>query len=51
MTKPYVFINEQMQSYATLKNRVGGNAKFDTLNAHLLNIVVMPGQIVVMGDL
>ncbi|WP_285426004.1 hypothetical protein [Pseudomonas sp. efr-133-TYG-103a] len=51
MTKPYVFINEQMQSYATLKNRVGGNAKFDTLNAHLLNVVVMPGQIVVMGDL
>jgi hypothetical protein len=51
MAKPYVFINEQMQSYATLKNRVGGNAKFDTLNAHLRNVVVMPGQVVIMGDL
>jgi hypothetical protein len=51
MTKPYVFINEQMQSYATLKNRVGGGAKFDVLNAHIRNVVVMPGQVVIMGDL
>lgn len=51
MGKPYVFINEQMQSYVTLKNRVGGSAKFDTLNAHLRNVVVMPGQVVIMGDL
>jgi hypothetical protein len=51
MSKPYVFINEQMQSYATLKNRVGGGAKFDALNSHIRNVVVMPGQIVIMGDL
>lgn len=51
MTKPYVFINGQMQSYATLKNRVEGNAKFDVLNEHIRNVVVMPGQIVIMGDL
>jgi hypothetical protein len=51
MSKPYVFINEQMQSYATLKNRVGGGAKFDVLNAHIRNVVVMPGQVVIMGDL
>ncbi|MDH0749274.1 hypothetical protein N5D61_23375 [Pseudomonas sp. GD03842] len=51
MARPYFFINDQMQTYATLKNRVGGNEKFDVLNAHLRNIVVVPGQLVIMGDL
>ncbi|RAU45851.1 MULTISPECIES: hypothetical protein [unclassified Pseudomonas] len=51
MARPYFFINDQMQTYATLKNRVGGNQKFDVLNAHLRNIVVVPGQLVIMGDL
>lgn len=51
MSRPYVFINDRLQTYFTLKARLDGNAKFDTLNAHLRNIVVVPGQLVIMGDL
>ncbi|WP_296181016.1 hypothetical protein [Pseudomonas sp. UBA1879] len=51
MARPYFFINDQMQTYTALKNRVGGNQKFDVLNGHLRNIVVVPGQLVIMGDL
>jgi len=51
MTKPYVFINDRMQTYLSLKDRLSGNDKFDQLNAHLRNIVVVPGQLVIVGDL
>lgn len=51
MIKPYVFINDRMQTYFSLKDRLGGNDKFDQLNAHLRNIVVVPGQLVIVGDL
>ncbi|MEB0041947.1 MULTISPECIES: hypothetical protein [unclassified Pseudomonas] len=54
MSKPYAFINEQMQTYATLKAKLGlsGNAgaKFDMLNAHIRNAVVMPGHVIIVGD-
>jgi hypothetical protein len=50
VSKPYVFINNRIQTYFTLKNRVGGGAKFDVLNAHIRNVVVMPGQLVIVSD-
>ena len=50
MSKPYVFINDRLQTYFTLKARVGGTAKFDVLNAHIRNVVVMPGQLVIVSD-
>jgi hypothetical protein len=50
MSKPYVFINDRIQTYFTLKARVGGCAKFDVLNAHIRNAVVMPGQLVIVSD-
>jgi hypothetical protein len=50
MSKPYVFINDRIQTYFTLKARVGGAAKFDVLNAHIRNAVVMPGQLVIVSD-
>src|ERR1700712_597106 len=50
MSKPYVFINDRIQTYFTLKARVGGGAKFNVLNAHIRNVVVMPGQLVIVSD-
>ena len=50
MSKPYAFINDRIQTYFTLKARVGGGAKFDVLNAHIRNVVVMPGQVVTVSD-
>ena len=50
MSKPYVFINDRIQTYFTLKARVGGAAKFDVLNVHIRNAVVMPGQLVIVSD-
>lgn len=50
MSKPYAFINDRIQTHFTLKNRVGGGAKFDVLNAHIRNVVVMPGQLVIVSD-
>jgi len=49
-SKPYVFINDQFQHYPTLKSNVGGGAKFDALNAYIRNTMVMPGQLIVVGD-
>lgn len=49
-TKPYAHINDRIEHYPTLKARVGGGAKFDKLNAHIRNVMVMPGQIIVVGD-
>ncbi|TDV43887.1 hypothetical protein EC919_115140 [Pseudomonas graminis] len=50
MSKPYVFINDRIQTCFTIKTRVGGNSKFDVLNAHIRNAVVMPGQLVIVSD-
>lgn len=50
MSKPYVFINDRIQTYFTLKNRLGGGEEFDVLNAHIRNVVVMPGQLVIVSD-
>ncbi|WP_296179072.1 hypothetical protein [Pseudomonas sp. UBA1879] len=48
--KPYVFINDQLQHYPTIKAQVGGGAKFDHLNRHVYGTLVMPGQLMVVGD-
>jgi hypothetical protein len=48
--KPYVFINDRFQNYPLIKAQVGGGAKFDQLNAHLRNNMVMPGQLMVVAD-
>lgn len=55
MPKPYAFVNDEMLNYVYLRDHlpglpIGGRAKFDQLNAHILNEVVLPGQIVIMGD-
>jgi hypothetical protein len=49
-SKPYVFINDQFQHYPTIKSKVSGGAKFDALNAYIRNTMVMPGQLIVVGD-
>jgi len=48
--KPYVFINDQFRHYPIIKAQVGGGAKFDHLNRHVYNTMVMPGQLMVVGD-
>jgi hypothetical protein len=54
MSKPYAFVNDDMETYFWLKdNSVSGTkarAKFDALNGHILNEVVLPGQLVIVGD-
>jgi hypothetical protein len=55
MPKPYAFVNDEMLNYVYLRDHlpglpIGGRAKFDQLNAHILNEVVLPGQIVIVGD-
>lgn len=49
-SKPHAFINDQFQGYPAIKAQVSGGAKFDRLNAHLRNTMVMPGQMMVVGD-
>jgi len=48
--KSYMFINDQMQGYPAIRSQVNGGAKFDALNAHIRNRMVMPGQLIVVGD-
>ncbi|WP_268797976.1 hypothetical protein [Pseudomonas huanghezhanensis] len=50
MKKPYAFINDHLQTYITLKTRLGGNARFDAINGHIKNDVVIPGQLVIVSD-
>lgn len=54
MSQPYAFINDQQQTSVELKAklRLGkhAEAKFDALNAHIRNVVVLPGQLVIIGD-
>ncbi|MFJ3486868.1 hypothetical protein ACIPL1_26165 [Pseudomonas sp. NPDC090202] len=54
MSKSYAFINDTMINYSTLRDNVVTDdrtrAKFDQLNAHIFNQVVMPGQLVLVSD-
>ena len=54
MSSQYSFVNPRPQPYETIKRSLdlGPNAasKFDTLNAHVRNIVVMPGELIILGD-
>jgi hypothetical protein len=51
---PYSFINPRMQTYQGLKSSVSlagkSLAKFDTLNAHIRDSVVLAGELVIIGD-
>lgn len=48
--KAYVFINDRVEHYPIIKSKVGGGAKFDKLNSYIRNTMVMPGQLIVVGD-
>lgn len=54
MQGPYAFINEHPQPYPLLKLSLAldpyTHTKFDTLNQHIRNTVVLPGQLVIIGD-
>ncbi|WP_226475808.1 hypothetical protein [Pseudomonas sp. MWU16-30323] len=54
MPQPYAFINERQQTSVELKARLRlgkhAQAKFDVLNSHIRNVVVLPGQLVIIGD-
>lgn len=54
MPQPYAFINERQQTSTELKARLRlgkyAQAKFDALNTHIRNVVVLPGQLVIIGD-
>ena len=54
MSEARSFINSKAQNYATLKNATPMNAnqqaKFDVLNAHIVNAVVLAGELVIVGD-
>ena len=48
------FINPRMQPYSYLKStlQLGKNSmsKFDVLNVHVVNAVVLPGELIIVGD-
>jgi hypothetical protein len=54
MPKPYVYINQRLQGYASLRKSLSGDAnarlKFDLLNAPLRRHMILPGQLVIVGD-
>ncbi|MDQ0651098.1 hypothetical protein [Pseudomonas cedrina] len=54
MHQPYAFINDRQQTSVELKARLRlgkhAEAKFDALNTHIRNVVVLPGQLVIIGD-
>ncbi|RFD28318.1 hypothetical protein CER19_15775 [Pseudomonas sp. GL93] len=54
MQGPYAFINEQPQPYPLLKISLKldphSQTKFDILNSHIRNTVVLPGHLVIIGD-
>ncbi|POA20909.1 hypothetical protein C1886_06985 [Pseudomonas sp. FW300-N1A1] len=54
MPEIYSFVNSQVQSYSYLKSNLqlgkNSSAKFDMLNVHIINTVVLPGEIVIIGD-
>ncbi|EJM68619.1 hypothetical protein [Pseudomonas sp. GM55] len=54
MSKAYVFINSHVQPYSYLKSNLNlgkkSSVKFDVLNVHVVNAVVLPGEIIIVGD-
>ncbi|KQM51913.1 SSU ribosomal protein S2p (SAe) [Pseudomonas sp. Leaf15] len=54
MQGPYAFINERPQPYPLLKLSLAldprTQTKFDILNQHIRNTVVLPGQLVIIED-
>jgi len=54
MSEARSFINSQAQSYESLKADTPMSAnqrvKFDVLNVHIVNSVVFPGELVIVGD-
>lgn len=54
MQGPYAFINERPLPYPLLKLSLAldphTQTKFDTLNQHIRNTLVLPGQLVIIGD-
>lgn len=54
MSQVPILINPQMQTYSYLKSKLqlgkNASAKFDVLNAHIINRVVLPGEIIIAGD-
>lgn len=54
MSKAYIFINEHVQPYSYLKSNLNlgkkSSVKFDVLNSHIVNTVVLPGEIIIVGD-
>lgn len=55
MSRPYAFVNDQAQNYTYLRDHrlaipIGARPKFDQLNSHIRNEVVMPGQVVVVSE-
>jgi hypothetical protein len=54
MPQPYAFINERQQTSTELKASLDLSGtvakKFDLLNSHIRNVVVLPGQLVIIGD-
>jgi hypothetical protein len=48
--KPHVHINDRLRHYPALKAQLGGGVKFDRLNKHIGNVMVMPGELIVVGD-
>lgn len=54
MSKAYIFINEHVQPYSYLKSNLNlgkkSSVKFDVLNSHVINTVVLPGEIIIVGD-
>lgn len=49
-----IFINPRVQPYSYLKSmlQLGKNSmsKFDVLNTHVINTVVLPGELIIVGD-
>lgn len=54
MSKPYTFINPRLQGYESLRDSLVSDAnarlKFDQLNQSMRRQLVMPGQLVIVGD-
>ena len=54
MAEPLAFINSQTQTYQALKTQLrltgASNRKFDVLNGHIANTVVLAGELVIIGD-
>ncbi|MHC8314045.1 hypothetical protein [Pseudomonas sp. LB3P31] len=54
MAEPLAFINSQTQTYEALKTQLrltgAAKSKFDVLNGHIANTVVLAGELVIIGD-